>query len=74
MSEQAETGDYRWRVGDVFTNGYYRWVVDAVDGDRAVLRSCSSSWATTVPLTFREWREGGRWQLERSQAQPEAVR
>lgn len=55
---------YRWRVGDVFTDGQYRWTVDSVDGDKAVLRSCGSSWATTIPLTLSEWREGGRWRLE----------
>lgn len=57
--------DYRWKVGDVFVSGQYRWRVDSVHpGERAVLRSCGSSWATTIPLTFNEWREGGRWQLE----------
>ena len=59
---------YTWRVGDVFVNGEYRWKVDSVHGDRAVLRSCGSSWATTIPLTFDEWREGGRWQLETERA------
>lgn len=63
MSEQTEQ-EYRWRVGDVFTDGQYRWSVDSVQGGKAVLRSCSSSWATTIPLTFDEWREGGRWKLE----------
>lgn len=56
--------DYIWRVGDVFTNGTNRWRVDSVIGDRAVLRSCSSSWATTIPLTYEEWHEGHRWKLE----------
>lgn len=56
--------DYRWKVGDVFANGPYRWAVDSIHGDKAVLRSCSSSWATTMPLTFDEWHEAGRWQLE----------
>jgi hypothetical protein len=55
---------YAWRVGDVFTNGTHRWVVDSVLGDKAVMRSLGSSWATTIPLTFSEWREGGRWYLE----------
>lgn len=58
--------DYKWRVGDVFVNGEYRWKVESVEGDKAVLRSCSTSWATTRPLTFVEWREGGRWQLEKA--------
>lgn len=61
---------YRWRVGDVFTNGQYRWAVDRVDGDKAVLRSCGSSWATTIPLTFDEWHENGRWQLETAPPEP----
>ena len=56
--------DYKWRVGDVFTDGTYRWAVDLVQGEKAVLRSCSSSWATTILLTFSEWHEGGRWRLE----------
>ncbi len=55
---------YTWRRGDVFTNGTYRWRVASIDGDKAVLQSCSTAWATTRPLTFDEWREGGRWQLE----------
>lgn len=55
---------YQWKIGDVFTDGTYRWKVESVSGDRAVLRSCSTSWATTRLLTFDEWREGGRWQLE----------
>jgi hypothetical protein len=54
---------YRWRVGDVFTDGPHLWKVDSVVGDRAVLRSCSSAWATTMPLTFTEWHEGHRWKL-----------
>jgi hypothetical protein len=53
-----------WQVGDVFTDGTYRWRVESIQDDKAVLRSCSTSWATTRPLTFVEWREGGRWQLE----------
>ena len=55
---------YTWRVGDVFTNGTYRWVVDSIRGEKAILRSLGSSWATTIPLTFSEWHEGGRWRLE----------
>jgi hypothetical protein len=55
---------YTWRVGDVFTDGTHHWAVDSVHGEKAVLRSCGSSWATTIPLTFSEWREGGRWHLE----------
>lgn len=58
------TTEYRWRVGDVFTNGQYRWRIDSVEGDKAVLRSEGSSWATTRPLTFAEWHEGHRWKLE----------
>lgn len=54
---------YRWRVGDVFESGESRWRVERIEGDKAVLRSCGSSWATTIPLTFNEWHEGGRWQL-----------
>jgi len=62
MHERAP--DYRWKVGDVFENGQFRWRVDELHaGDRAVLRSCGSSWATTIPLTFKEWHENGRWQL-----------
>jgi hypothetical protein len=55
---------YQWKVGDVFTNGTNRWKVDSVSGDKAVMRSCSTSLATTRLLTFDEWRKGGRWQLE----------
>ena len=55
--------NYTWRIGDVFTDGIHRWIVDSVHGEKAVLRSCGSSWATTIPLTFNEWREGGRWRL-----------
>ena len=47
-----DTKEYRWKVGDVFVAGEHRWKVDAVYDDRAVLRSCGNSWATTVPLTF----------------------
>jgi hypothetical protein len=56
--------NYKWKVGDVFANGPHRWAVDSICGDRAVLRSCSSSWATTMLLTFDEWNDSGRWQLE----------
>lgn len=62
-----ETAGYQWRVSDVFTSegGKYRWKVESThEGGTAVLRSCSTSWATTRRLTFNEWREGGRWQLE----------
>lgn len=59
----AKAAPYQWRLGDVFTDGTYRWKVDAIHGDKAVLRSCSTEWATTRLLTFNEWREGGRWQL-----------
>ena len=45
---EAETA-YRWRRGDVFTNGTYRWEVAEVHGEKAVLRSCGTSWATTIP-------------------------
>lgn len=66
--EEAMTDQpYVWRIGDVFTNGAHHWKVDAIHGEKAVLRSCGSSWATTIPLTFDEWREGGRWRLEESQ-------
>ena len=60
------TGGYKWRLGDIFTDGTYRWEVVATyeNQNRAVLRSCSTSWATTIPLTFDEWREGNRWRLE----------
>jgi hypothetical protein len=60
-----DTQPYRWQIGDEFTDGQYRWRVDSVEGSKAVLRSCSTSWATTRLLTFDEWREGGRWQLVR---------
>lgn len=59
------TTDYRWRVGDVFTDGTYRWEVESLhEGDTAVLRSCSTSWASTRRLTYPEWHEGHRWTLE----------
>lgn len=60
MTEQA----YRWRVGDVFTDGKYEWRVDSIYGEKAVLRSCGSSWATTVPLTLTEWHKDGLWKLK----------
>lgn len=65
--------NYSWKVGDVFTDGQHRWRVDAVSGDKAVLRSCSSSWATTRPLTFEEWHEWHRWRLEQVElAEPQS--
>jgi len=65
--------NYRWRVGDVFTDGSHRWrVVELFDGgEQAVLQSCASSWAKTIPLRFREWHEGHRWQLEPSTSSQE---
>lgn len=63
----ADRLPYRWRIGDVFTNGTYRWRVEHISDDKAVLRSCSSAWATTVPLTFAEWHEGHRWRLEENE-------
>ncbi len=55
---------YRWNIGDVFTDGRgHYWKVDSIRGDKAVLRSCSTSWATTRLLTFAEWHEGHRWKL-----------
>jgi hypothetical protein len=56
--------EYVWRIGDVFTNGKYRWSVVSVTGDLAVLQSCDTSWARTRLLTFDEWSDGGKWQLE----------
>ena len=58
--------NYEWRIGDVFTDGKHRWKVVSVNADKtkAVLQSCASSWATTIPLTFDEWHDGGRWRLE----------
>ncbi len=70
MSEQSPMRDYIWRIGDVFTDGTYRWRVDSINGDKAVLRSCGSSWATTRLLIFNEWREGGRWQIEQEPPTP----
>jgi len=60
----SETTNYTWRIGDVFASGEHRWKVIAIEGERAVLQSCASSFATTIPLTFNEWHEGGRWKLE----------
>lgn len=54
--------EYKWRVGDVFENGHARWCVERVVGERAVLCSCASEWATTKLLTFEEWTNGG-WRL-----------
>ncbi len=65
--------NYTWKIGDVFTDGAHRWKVDSICGNLAVLRSCGSSWATTIPLTFEEWREGGRWQLATAELVGEAV-
>lgn len=63
-SPLSPVAKYEWKIGDVFTDGRYRWQVEAISGDKAVLRSCGTSWASTCPLTFDEWREGGRWKLE----------
>jgi hypothetical protein len=60
------TDRYVWKVGDVFVKGQSRWRVESIHRDRAVLRSCSSSWATTRLLTVDEWHEDGRWELESS--------
>ncbi len=65
MSETTEA--YKWKVGDVFAHGPYRWKVAVVHGDKAVLRSCSTPWATTLPLTFEEWHDNHRWTLEEPQ-------
>lgn len=54
---------YQWRVGDRFRKGPSVWVVDSVRGDKAVLRSEASSWATTIPLTWDEWNKDGGWEL-----------
>lgn len=54
------TPPYTWRIGDVFTNGQYRWKVIEIHGERAVLQSCSTDWAKTRPLTCDEWHEHGR--------------
>ena len=59
--------EYQWRVGDVFTDGTSRWQVDAIRGNKASLRSCSSPWATTILLTYAEWHEGHRWKLAEGQ-------
>lgn len=62
---ETRHGSYSWKVGDVFTNGTNRWKVDSVVGDKAILRSCTSLWATTVPLTYAEWQNNCKWFLER---------
>jgi hypothetical protein len=56
--------NYTWKLGDVFTNGTYRWRVERISGDRAVLQSLSTAWATTILLTYEEWNEDGRWTLQ----------
>lgn len=53
---------YTWKVGDVFTDGQYRWTVVRVHGDRAVLEG-SSYWVKTNYLTYDEWNGDGRWKL-----------
>ena len=53
-----------FQIDQVWTKGDARWRVIRVDGDRAVLQSCSSSWATTIPLTMAEWNDDGRWMVE----------
>ena len=60
---------YAWKVGDVFTNGQYRWRVAEVSGDRAILQSCTTKWARTIWLTVDEWMEGSGsdWRLEVAQ-------
>lgn len=55
---------YQWQLGDVFTNGKYRWFVDSISGDRAVLQSCDTKWARTIYLTVDEWIDGGKWNLD----------
>jgi len=67
---------YKWKVGDVFIHrdGTSRWAVDRVFGnDTAVLRSCSTSWATTTPLTYAEWNDRGQWHLARGDAAERAA-
>lgn len=68
--------DYQWKVGDVFIHreAATRWAVDRVfDDGTAVLRSCSTSWATTNPLTFAEWNDRGQWHLARGEAATRAA-
>jgi len=55
---------YQWRVGDEWTKGPHRWRVESIIGDRAVLQSCSTEWARTVPLTVAEWCEDGWTRVE----------
>lgn len=57
---------YAWKLGDVFTNGTYRWEVVSVSGERAILQSCTTAWAKTIYLTYDEWNDRGQWQLETS--------
>lgn len=62
---------YTWRIGDVFTDGTSRWQVVSIDDHDerlAVLKSLQSKRASTVPITFEDFREGGKWQLERKAA------
>lgn len=54
-----------WRVGDVVCNGEHRWRVETVrDDGLGVLRSVSSPWATTNPLTVAEFDPRDEWSLE----------
>lgn len=54
-----------WAVGQAWRSpsGEYTWRVDSVDGDRAVLRSTTTEWATTRPLTLAEHNRHGVWTL-----------
>lgn len=51
QTEYPDLPSVRTPDGQVIT----RWAL--TDAER-------TSWASTASLTFNEWREGGRWQLE----------
>ncbi len=67
------TTSYSWRLGDVFTNGTYRWEVVDIFGDRAKLQSLTTEWARTIYLTYDEWQDHltdrPKWTLEAPRAE-----
>ena len=65
----GEVSQYKWKIGDVFTNGKYEWRVDSICGDKAVLRLCGHSFGTTRHLTVREWHSGGNWTLKQGSSE-----
>lgn len=67
-SLREAAGGKLFAVGQVWvsrTNPEHRWRVDEMrPGGKAVLRSVSSPWATTNPLTVAEFNDRNQWAVE----------